>query len=132
MLPAELLELFLVPAFCPEGFHQRTGFVDAAESGQNELFGGPSHREPLRLPNTDPWPPSDRLQREYEAIGFFLTGHPLDDYAKALKRMQVMNWMEFSKSVRAGATAGLGTRLCESVERIQDRLGMAGDFDGSP
>jgi DNA polymerase-3 subunit alpha len=91
---------------------------DAAESGQNELFGGPSHREPLRLPNAEPWLPSDRLQREYEAIGFFLTGHPLDDYAKALKRMQVMNWMEFSKSVRAGASAGrTAATVVSRVER---------------
>ena len=27
---------------------------DGATLGQNELFGGPSHREPLRLPNADP------------------------------------------------------------------------------
>ena len=32
------------------------------------------------------WLPADRLRREYEAIGFFLSGHPLDDYAAALKR----------------------------------------------
>jgi DNA polymerase-3 subunit alpha len=108
---------------------------DAAESGQNELFGGPSHREPLRLPNADPWPPADRLQREYEAIGFFLTGHPLDDYAKALKRMQVMNWMEFSKSVRAGASAGrTAATVVSRVERrtkTGNKMGIIGLSDPS-
>jgi DNA polymerase-3 subunit alpha len=108
---------------------------DAAESGQNELFGGPAHRDPLRLPNADPWPPSDRLQREYEAIGFFLTGHPLDDYAKALKRMQVMNWMEFAKSVRAGATAGrTAATVVSRVERrtkTGNKMGIVGLSDPS-
>jgi DNA polymerase-3 subunit alpha len=108
---------------------------DAAESGQNELFGGPSHREPLRLPNAEPWLPSDRLQREYEAIGFFLTGHPLDDYAKALKRMQVMNWMEFSKSVRAGASAGrTAATVVSRVERrtkTGNKMGIIGLSDPS-
>jgi len=108
---------------------------DSAESGQNELFGGPAHREPLRLPNADPWPPSDRLQREYDAIGFFLTGHPLDDYAKALKRMQVMNWMEFCKSVRAGASAGrTAATVVSRVERrtkTGNKMGIIGLSDPS-
>ena len=43
----------------------------------------------------EPWLPAERLQREYDAIGFFLSGHPLDDYA-ALKRMRVQSWAEFS------------------------------------
>ena len=93
------------------------------------------HREPLRLPNADPWAPSERLQREYEAIGFFLTGHPLDDYAKALKRMQVMNWMEFTKSVRAGATAGrTAATVVSRVERrtkTGNKMGIIGLSDPS-
>jgi DNA polymerase-3 subunit alpha len=108
---------------------------DAAESGQNELFGGPSHREPLRLPNVEPWAPADRLQREYEAIGFFLTGHPLDDYAKALKRMQVLNWMEFTKSVRAGASAGrtAATVISRAERRTKtgNKMGIIGLSDPS-
>ena len=30
----------------------------------------------------EPWLPAERLQKEFDAIGFFLTGHPLDDYAR--------------------------------------------------
>jgi DNA polymerase-3 subunit alpha len=108
---------------------------DSAESGQNELFGGPSHREPMRVPHADPWAPSDRLQREYDAIGFFLTGHPLDDYAKALKRMQVLNWMEFSKSVRAGASAGrTAATVVSRIERrtkTGNKMGIIGLSDPS-
>ena len=33
------------------------------------------------MPATQPWLPAERLQREFDAIGFFLSGHPLDDYA---------------------------------------------------
>ena len=56
---------------------------DAVSVGQNEMFGGPASRDKLPMPKLDPWLPAERLQREYEAIGFFLTGHPLDDYAAA-------------------------------------------------
>ena len=40
------------------------------------------------------------------AIGFFLSGHPLDDYSPALKRLRVQSWTEFSRAVKTGATAG--------------------------
>lgn len=100
---------------------------DAAAVGQNELFGGPSHREPLRVPAVELWMPSERLQREYEAIGFFLTGHPLDDYANALKRMKVLNWSEFSKSVLAGANAG---RTAATVVSRMERRTKTGNKMG--
>ncbi len=59
---------------------------EAAAIGQNELFGGAAAREPIALPAVEPWLPAERLQREYDAIGFFLSGHPLDDYAAVLKK----------------------------------------------
>ena len=40
----------------------------------------------LSLPQAEPWLPADRLRREFDAIGFFLSGHPLDDYAAVLAR----------------------------------------------
>src|SRR5471032_1109531 len=48
---------------------------DSAAIGQNELFGGGGTREPIALPNAEPWLPAERLRREYEAVGFFLSGH---------------------------------------------------------
>ena len=66
-----------------------------AEMGQSELFGGASTREQLPLPAAEPWLPADRLQREFDAIGFFLSGHPLDDYAAMLERLRVQPWTEF-------------------------------------
>src|SRR6476661_6846949 len=77
-----------------------------AEMGQSELFGGATAREQIPLPAAEPWLPAERLQREFDAIGFFLSGHPLDDYAAALKRLNVQSWTAFANSVKQGATAG--------------------------
>jgi len=108
---------------------------EAAVVGQDELFGGPTHREALRIPEREPWLPSERLQREYEAIGFFLTGHPLDDYAQALARMKVMNWADFSRSVKMGATAGktAATVLSRTERRTKtgNKMGIVGLSDPS-
>src|SRR5262249_4735030 len=79
---------------------------EAETSGQQSLFGGIADAPSLMLPALEPWLPAERLQREFDAVGFFLSGHPLDDYAVALKRLRVLSWAEFSQAVRSGATAG--------------------------
>jgi len=79
---------------------------EAQTTGQSELFGGATARPPLGLLAVEPWLPAERLQKEFEAIGFFLSGHPLDDYAAALKRLRVQSWAEFARAVKAGASGG--------------------------
>jgi DNA polymerase-3 subunit alpha len=109
-------------------------FEDAA-LGQNELFGGAGVAEPLPIPATQPWMPAERLQKEFDAIGFFLSGHPLDDYAGALKRLRVQSWAEFSRAVKAGATAGkiAGTVVARTERRTRTggRMGIVGLSDPS-
>jgi DNA polymerase-3 subunit alpha len=107
---------------------------EAVSLGQNELFGGAS-RESIAIPAREPWLAAERLQREYEAIGFFLSGHPLDDYAALLARLKVLNWSEFSRSVRAGASAGrLAATVVSRMERrtkTGNKMGIIGLSDPS-
>jgi DNA polymerase-3 subunit alpha len=100
---------------------------DSATLGQNELFGGGGSRASLPLPNAEPWLPAERLRREYDAIGFFLTGHPLDDYAAALKRLQVQSWADFSRSVKNGVNAG---KTAATVVSRQERRTKTGNKMG--
>ncbi|HZD26175.1 MAG TPA: DNA polymerase III subunit alpha, partial [Alphaproteobacteria bacterium] len=60
-------------------------------SAQVSLFGeaGPGTTS-LHLPLVPDWPEHDRLQREHDAIGFYLSGHPLQAYAKTLARLKVV------------------------------------------
>jgi DNA polymerase-3 subunit alpha len=108
---------------------------DAATSGQSELFGGASTRPPITLGNIEPWLSAERLQREFDAIGFFLTGHPLDDYAAALRRMRVQSWAEFARAVRAGASVGrvAGTVVARTERRTRtgSKMGIVGLSDPS-
>jgi DNA polymerase-3 subunit alpha len=94
---------------------------DDLSVGQSELFGGTAARTPLALGQVEPWLPAERLQKEFAAIGFFLSGHPLDDYAAALKRMRVQSWAEFARAVRAGASAGrvAGTVVARTERRTR-------------
>jgi DNA polymerase-3 subunit alpha len=107
---------------------------DTAKLGQSELFGG-GRREPLALGHAEPWLPAERLRREYEAVGFFLSGHPLDDYAAVLKKLRVQPWAEFARAVKAGATAGkVAATVVSRTERrtrTGSKMGIIGLSDPS-
>jgi DNA polymerase-3 subunit alpha len=108
---------------------------DNATLGQNELFGGPTAKEPMMLPSVEPWLPAERLKKEYEAIGFFLSGHPLDDYAVALKRLRVQSWSEFARAVKGGLGGGrvAGTVIARTERRTRTgtKMGIIGFSDPS-
>lgn len=91
----------------------------AASDGQADIFGGlAAGPETLRIPPYEPWPPAVRLQKEYDAVGFFLSGHPLDGYEEMLGRLRVQRWVDFAKAVKAGATMGrLAATVLDRTER---------------
>jgi DNA polymerase-3 subunit alpha len=54
-----------------------------------------------RLPQAEEKPPIDRLNEERGALGFYFSGHPLDEYAHVLKRLRVVS----SRTAKEAATA---------------------------
>ncbi|HSU98667.1 MAG TPA: DNA polymerase III subunit alpha, partial [Roseiarcus sp.] len=94
-------------------------------AGQNALFGG-TEAAPLK-PRAAPWPESERLTREFDAIGFFLSGHPLEVYDAALKRLKARRWTDFARAVRNGeSTARLGASVLDRYERRTRNGGKIG------
>ena len=97
------------------------------------MFGGAADAPTIMLPQIEPWLPAERLRREYDAIGFFLSGHPLDDYATVLKRLRVQSWAEFSRAVKTGATAGkVAATVVSRMERrtkTGNKMGIMGLSD---
>jgi DNA polymerase III subunit alpha len=112
---------------------QRT--QDDVARGQSELFAGAAAHSSIAVPALEPWLPAERLQREYEAVGFFLSGHPLDDYAAALKRLRVQSWAEFARAVKSGVGAGrvAGTVVSRTERRTKtgSKMGIIGLSDPS-
>ena len=89
-------------------------------SNQVSLFGeaGDDLPEP-RLSPVDDWMPNERLAEEQTAIGFYLSGHPLDDYAVALKRKNMLTLAELrEKAENEGGAVG---RVGVIVSALQDR-----------
>ena len=72
-------------------------------SNQVSLFGeaGDDLPEPRLSPVQD-WLPAERLGEEFKAVGFYLSGHPLDDYMAPLKRKQVITLEEVEARAQGG------------------------------
>ncbi|MQY42620.1 DNA polymerase III subunit alpha [Epibacterium sp. SM1969] len=72
-------------------------------SNQVSLFGeaGDDLPEP-RMAGVPDWLPAERLSEEFKAIGFYLSGHPLDDYMPALKRKDVLTLDEVTLKAERG------------------------------
>ncbi len=89
------------------------------ETGQNDMFGQAGEDSAqIELPNVEPWVPSEKLNREFQSVGFYLSAHPLDEFKTVLDRMRVQLFSDFEVSVRSGATAG---RLAGTITVRQDR-----------
>ncbi|MAH83692.1 MAG: DNA polymerase III subunit alpha [Magnetovibrio sp.] len=60
------------------------------ESNQMGLFAGEtSPLSNIFLPETSDWPAIERLREEFDAVGFYLSAHPLDAYSSKLKTMKI-------------------------------------------
>ena len=87
-----------------EGLVQYSAAIqEQKNSNQVSLFGeaGDDLPEP-RMAGVPDWLPAERLSEEFKAVGFYLTGHPLDDYMPALKRKDVMTLDEVMAKAERG------------------------------
>lgn len=70
--------------------------AEERESGQNSLFGGDAGST-LGLPelvNIPEWDPLEKLKYEFDAVGFYLSAHPLDTKAQQFKRLRIRTLAE--------------------------------------
>jgi DNA polymerase-3 subunit alpha len=77
--------------------------AETSAEGQDDLFSG-SH--------------------EFEAVGFFLTGHPLDDYEDVLEALGAESWIAFAAKARTRRVVGT---LAGTVLHARERQGKSGN-----
>ncbi|MEM6620268.1 MAG: DNA polymerase III subunit alpha, partial [Pseudomonadota bacterium] len=98
---------------------------EAKTSAQGGLFGDSGEDLPApRLPMPEDWLPMERLSEEHQGVGFYLSGHPLDDYQGALKRQGVLTLSELEQKARGGAVAA---KIAGAVAGRQERKSARGN-----
>jgi DNA polymerase-3 subunit alpha len=98
---------------------------DNAAMGTSDLFGGAGDSAAtLDLKAAEAWTPMEKLQKEFDAVGFFLSGHPLDQYERALAKLNVHRYVDFEAASARGVTAG---RLAGIVIAARERRSQKGN-----
>jgi DNA polymerase III subunit alpha len=92
------------------------------ESGQVSLFGGGGASEELRLTALPDWPVHERLGEEFSAMGFYLSGHPLDAYGPALKRLGASTYAALLEDRRRG---GFKAKIAGTLIKKSERRGRS-------
>ena len=88
-------------------------------SAQNSLFGGEqADAGRPRLPKTALWPAPEQLDEELQAVGFYLSGHPLEDMVEVLRRRRTTLFTDALVQAEAGIEA---FRMAGVVRRRQER-----------
>jgi DNA polymerase III subunit alpha len=94
-------------------------------SNQVSLFGNdPSAVARPTLPAAPEWSMMERLRREFEAIGFYLSAHPLDAYAKSLGRLRVINSADLPTRVRTAES--IKVQLAGTIVGKKERTSAKG------
>ena len=61
----------------------------------------------LVLPDIPDWPESERLKMEKEGLGFFISGHPLNGYAKVMEKFSTANTLSLGETAGRVILAGV-------------------------
>lgn len=142
-LSRKQLEILVAAGAFDSFGHNRAQLYNAAEyllkqasrvhgeqaSGQSSLFGGQSTSLDIQLPDTREWPSIEKLQHEFDAIGFYLSSHPLQTHWEWLQAQGVVGWQNFD--TRWQADLGYRPRtlkLAGVVLKKQERKSERGKF----
>ncbi len=99
--------------------HQTSLFATLAGEGAAEA--APA----LALPAVPDWPPMERLKREFDAVGFYLSAHPLDAYGKTLDRLGVIKAADAARRLADGRLSRV--RLAGTPIGKQERTSARGN-----
>lgn len=94
-------------------------------SAQSSLFGTDELQAKVKLSEQADWPELERLKLEAEAIGFYLSAHPLDSYARGMERLGVKKCSEVFQGIRTGDN--IRAKLAGCVNSFQKRLSKNGN-----
>ena len=102
-----------------------SAIAEERNSDQGGLFAmdnAPTLDKP-KLPVIDELTSLDRLDQERSAIGFYFSGHPLDDYEKELRRLQVVSYVDAMERAKSGRGAFQLAGVIRTVRMRRSKTG---------
>jgi DNA polymerase-3 subunit alpha len=98
---------------------KRQGDLRIGQTNMLDLL--PDHEALPALPNIEEWPTEEKLKNEKEALGLYITGHPLRRYEDHIKRMTNMDTEKCRQVVDKSEIAICG--MVSSMKEIVTKKG---------
>ncbi len=99
--------------------------TEMKNSEQTSLFGTEELTSKVKLADKPDWPELEKLRLEAEAIGFYLSAHPLDSYGKGMEKLGIKSSVEVFRNIKAGDT--IRAKLAGCVTSFQKRISKSGN-----
>jgi len=97
--------------------------LNSDQGGLFQLDDAPVLERP-RLPQAEEWLSMDRLTEEFKAIGFYFSGHPLDDYERELAKLNTVTGVQAAERVHQDGENAF--RVAGIVRAIRVRRSKSG------
>lgn len=94
-------------------------------SSQASLFGMEEISSQVKLKDAPDWPELEKLKLESEAIGFYLSAHPLDSYREGMEKLGVQSCSTAFRGVQVGDK--IRTKLAGCVSSFKKRISQKGN-----
>lgn len=99
--------------------------TEVKTSEQKSLFGAEELSSTIKFKDVPDWPNLERLRYESEAIGFYLSAHPLDAYKQSMQKLGVKNSADILQNIKTGDSIKANVAAC--VESFNKRLSKSGN-----
>ena len=76
---------------CPEIIKYLKHFIDTNNSNQEDIFGEDSKFE-YKFTSKEKWSEETKLMKEFEILGFYLSGHPLNQFLNKVSKLDIKNY----------------------------------------
>ena len=98
-------------------------------SGQVNLFGGgdasAEDEHGFEMPVAEKWDPLEQLKHEFDAVGFYLSAHPLDSKKEQLERLKIIPFMQIEQELanRSSIAVSMAGVLIKKQIKVSPKSG---------
>lgn len=94
-------------------------------SSQSSLFGTEEMQAKVKLKDEPDWVELEKLKLEAEAIGFYLSAHPLDSYRDGMEKLGVKSCSEVFRNIQVGDV--IRAKLAGCVNGFKKKISQKGN-----
>ena len=82
----------------PNFITKSKNIYESKSANQIDLFGDNENQQNEIILNTDDWKFEERLSKEFEAVGFFISDHPLNQYKNFFDDYKILDFQSFNNN----------------------------------